>query len=76
MAQYMDAIDIASLGRRRHMDATTISSLMFAHWSDWFAYRAETRNARVGLGYARYEGFSHRICMASSSPVSPEDSTG
>ena len=35
MARYMDAIDVAALGRRKHLDATSTSNYFFAHWSDW-----------------------------------------
>jgi len=49
MSRYLDEIDIVNLGRRQHLDATTLSSLMLAHWSEWFAFRAETRNALLGL---------------------------
>jgi len=48
MSRYMDASDVASLGRRLHLDATTVSSLMFAHWSEWYAFRADTRKAVLG----------------------------
>ncbi len=53
MSRYMDATDIASLGRRRHLDATTLSGMMFAHWSEWYAFRAETRKAVLGASMPR-----------------------
>ena len=48
MARYMDGIDIISLSRRKRLDATTTSSYLFAHWSEWFANRAELRNVLLG----------------------------
>jgi hypothetical protein len=48
MSRYIDSIDIISLGRRQHAGATALSSSMFAHWSEWFAYRAETRKVLLG----------------------------
>lgn len=48
MARFMDAVDVTSLGRRQHVDATTLSSSLFAHWSAWFAFRAETRKVLLG----------------------------
>jgi len=36
MSRFMDAHDIASLGHRQDLDATTVSGgLIFAHWSEW-----------------------------------------
>jgi hypothetical protein len=43
MASYMDAIDLAALNRRQGMDPTTTSNYFFAHWSRWYARRAEIR---------------------------------
>jgi hypothetical protein len=48
MASYMDSQDILRLGGRRHMDATSVSGLLFAHFSQWFADRGETRKAVLG----------------------------
>src|SRR5262249_5049898 len=48
MSRYMGASDVASLARRQHLDATTASGLMFAPWSEWYAFRAETRKAVMG----------------------------
>jgi hypothetical protein len=73
MAQYMDPIDIASLGRRRHMDATTISSLMFAHWSGWFAYRAETRKVVLGHVMPDVRDLATTLGSRPASRISPDE---
>ena len=72
MARYMDPIDIASLGRSQHMDATTISSLMFAHWSDWFAYRAETRKVLLGHVMPDVTELATKLGWRPAQPVIPE----
>jgi len=48
MARYMDTVDVAALTRRKGMDATTTSNYFFAHWSDWYASRAEIRKFVLG----------------------------
>ena len=48
MARYMDAIDVAALSRREGLDATSASNYFFAHWSDWYASRAEIRKVLLG----------------------------
>jgi len=48
MARYMDTVDVAALSRRKGMDATTTSNYFFAHWSDWYANRAEIRKFVLG----------------------------
>jgi len=72
MSKYMDALDIASLGSREHMDATTVSSLMFAHWSDWFAYRAETRKAILGAVMPDLRDLAVKIAWNQATPLTPE----
>jgi hypothetical protein len=73
MAQYMDPTDIASLGRRQHADATTLSSSMFAHWSEWFAYRAETRKVLLGLVMPGMGTLALTLTMRPAPPVGPEE---
>jgi hypothetical protein len=48
MARYMDIDDVAALTRRKGMDATSTSNYFFAHWSDWYAKRAEIRKVVLG----------------------------
>jgi hypothetical protein len=49
VAKYIDPVDIMDLRQRKHLDATTTSNYLFAHWSDWYANRVEIR--KVLLGY-------------------------
>jgi hypothetical protein len=48
VSRYLDPVDILELSRREHFSATTTSGQLFAHWSDWYANRAEIRNVILG----------------------------
>ncbi len=72
MARYMDALDIVRLGSRQHMDATTTSGLLFAHWSEWFADRAETRKFVLGLVMPDMRDLAMRLAWVRDKAADPE----
>ena len=71
MSLYMDAPDIVRLGMRRHMDATSISGLLFAHFSQWFADRAETRKAVLGAALPDMREVATRLAWVPAPPSDP-----
>jgi len=71
MGVYMDSTDIVRLGSRRHMDATSISGLLFAHFSEWFADRAETRKAVLGAALPDMRDLATRLAWVRVKPADP-----
>ena len=73
MSRFMEARDVASLGRRQHLDATTLSGLMFAHWSQWYAFRAETRKAVLGAVMPKVPEMAMILGLRPAPPVSADE---
>jgi hypothetical protein len=73
MSKYVDAIDLGSLGRRAHLNATIISGLMLAHWSAWYAYRAETRKAVLALFLPDMGDLATKLGWRPAKPTTAEE---
>jgi hypothetical protein len=73
MSRFMDVRDIAALGHRQHLDATTLSGLMFAHWSEWYAFRAETRKAVLGAAMPNVRDLATTLGWRTARPVTADE---
>jgi hypothetical protein len=73
MDRYLDAVDVASLGMRRHLDSTTMSSQLFAHFSDWFANRGEIRKFVLGTAMPDVRSLTTVLAWQPAVSVSNEE---
>jgi hypothetical protein len=73
MDRYLDAVDIASLGFREHLDSTTMSSQFVAHLSDWFANRSEIRKVLLGTAMPDVRNLTTVLAWQPATHVSDEE---
>ena len=73
MDRYLDTVDIASLGMRKHQDSTTMSSHFFAHLSDWFANRGEIRKFVLGTAMPDVRNLTTVLAWQPASSISKEE---